>query len=73
MSALAQALAEHVLELAHDRGLDRTTLIAATGMPATRIDPVLDGRSWPCPREMQALAHALGVRTEQLIPDPLGA
>mgnify|MGYP001232237434 FL=1 len=66
--AVTETLAQQVRELAAERGYTAETLAQASGLTRARLQPILNGEQWPCPRTISALARALEVTIDQLIP-----
>lgn len=67
---MIEAYLERVDQVAATVGLTRTQIAEQAPLPTDRLLRVLDGHAWPCPREQRAIATALGVLPQQLIPDP---
>jgi lambda repressor-like predicted transcriptional regulator len=67
---MREAFLELVDEHAVPAGLSRHALAELAPLPTERLAPVLAGHRWPCPRELQAIATALGVQPHHLVPDP---
>lgn len=66
--ALTEAVGERIEQLAQKAGYTRDDLATRAGIHRVRLDEVLDGEVWPCPRTLQRLARALDTIPAQLIP-----
>lgn len=58
-----------LMKLMLDRGWNQSDLARAAGLGRDAISTYVRGRSFPEPRSLRSLADALGVTTDELLPN----